>query len=452
MHLLPVSSSRDRMLPAALCLAALFVVTSPLRAAAAAEPVTSAAPPSLWFAEFSAGLSVIPAGDVTLGGRTYEGDFKDGPFLRGAVGRRFGANWTVAGEWFYRKNELGSLDAGDRRFTRGDVAPNVAVDPTLCLNAAQRLTEPLSRHRVVFIDERGPLPAVWGTDGRLTQVFVNLLTNAIEAMPPQRALALNEVTLSSSADDEAVSISVRDNGVGMTAATLARLGEPFVTQRPSGGGTGLGLAICFDILAEVNGALSFESEVGRGTTATVRLVRAPASARTAEDATPPPKRGARPEPASAGPAPRPRVLLIDDDRDILQVVAPAELGRELFAVHDGHVEVEEHEVDPHRLEDLERLDAVAGLEDAVLADAGELHDLLDRRAEDGRVVDDEHVALELRRIRGVGGVQAAFRVLGRPEEKPLMPAGARAEWTSATSASSSSRVVARRSRAPASNV
>jgi hypothetical protein len=124
MHLLPVSSSRDRMLPAALCLAALFVVTSPLRAAATAEPVTSAAPPSPWFAEFSAGLSVIPAGDVTLGGRTYEGDFKDGPFLRGAVGRRFGANWTVAGEWFYRKNELGSLDAGDRRFTRGDVASN----------------------------------------------------------------------------------------------------------------------------------------------------------------------------------------------------------------------------------------------------------------------------------------------------------------------------------------
>lgn len=115
-------SARDRQLPSGLGLAVLLLATLPLHAAATTDSVPAA--PSPWFAEFSAGLSVIPAGDVTLGGRTYEGDFKDGPFLRGAVGRRFGANWTVAGEWLYRKNELGSLDAGDRRFTRGDVASN----------------------------------------------------------------------------------------------------------------------------------------------------------------------------------------------------------------------------------------------------------------------------------------------------------------------------------------
>jgi len=124
MYSLPSRSLRAAMLPAALGLTALFLASSPLRAAATTPSVTSAAPTSAWFTEFSAGISVIPAGDVTLGGRTYEGDFKDGPFLRGAVGRRFGANWTVAGEWIYRKNELGSLDAGDRRFTRGDVASN----------------------------------------------------------------------------------------------------------------------------------------------------------------------------------------------------------------------------------------------------------------------------------------------------------------------------------------
>ncbi len=129
MHTLPIRPTRAPLLPVALSLAALLLVSSPLRAANA-QPAISTAASSPWFAEFSAGLSVIPAGDVTLGGRTYEGDFKDGPFLRGAVGRRFGANWTVAAEWFYRKNELGSLDAGDRRFTRGDVASN-----SLFLNA-----------------------------------------------------------------------------------------------------------------------------------------------------------------------------------------------------------------------------------------------------------------------------------------------------------------------------
>lgn len=129
MHSLPIRPTRAPLLPVALSLAALLLVSSPLRAANA-EPAVSTASSSPWFAELSAGISIIPAGDVTLGGRTYEGDFKDGPFLRGAVGRRFGANWTVAGEWFYRKNELGSLDAGDRRFTRGDVASN-----SLFLNA-----------------------------------------------------------------------------------------------------------------------------------------------------------------------------------------------------------------------------------------------------------------------------------------------------------------------------
>ncbi len=129
MHTLPIRPTRAPLLPVALSLAALLLVSSPLRAANA-EPAVSTAASSLWFTELSAGISIIPAGDVTLGGRTYEGDFKDGPFLRGAVGRRCGANWTVAGEWFYRKNELGSLDAGDRRFTRGDVASN-----SLFLNA-----------------------------------------------------------------------------------------------------------------------------------------------------------------------------------------------------------------------------------------------------------------------------------------------------------------------------
>jgi len=123
-------SPRDRHRPAALGLAVLLLLTSSLPAASTAQPVPSAAAPSPWFAEFSAGISVIPAGDVTLGGRTYEGDFKDGPFLRGAVGRRFGAHWTVAAEWFYRKNDLGSLDAGDLRISRGDVASN-----SLFLNA-----------------------------------------------------------------------------------------------------------------------------------------------------------------------------------------------------------------------------------------------------------------------------------------------------------------------------
>lgn len=109
---------------AALGLAALTVTALPPLAAAEtrSEPAPVSASP--WFADLSAGLSIIPAGDITLGGRKYEGDFKDGPFLRGSVGRRLGSGWAIEGEWFYRTNSVNSLVASDRRFSGGDAASN----------------------------------------------------------------------------------------------------------------------------------------------------------------------------------------------------------------------------------------------------------------------------------------------------------------------------------------
>jgi hypothetical protein len=112
-------------LPAVLGLASFSLAALPPLAAAETLPEPAPiATPSPWFADLSAGLSIIPAGDITLGGRKYEGDFKDGPFLRGAVGRRLGKGWAVEGEWFYRTNSVNSLVASDRRFTGGDAASN----------------------------------------------------------------------------------------------------------------------------------------------------------------------------------------------------------------------------------------------------------------------------------------------------------------------------------------
>ena len=111
-------------LPAVLGLASFSLAALPPLAAAETLPEPAPIAASPWFAELSAGLSIIPAGDITLGGRKYERDFKDGPFLRGSVGRRFGAGWAIEGEWFYRNNSVNSLVASDRRFTGGDAASN----------------------------------------------------------------------------------------------------------------------------------------------------------------------------------------------------------------------------------------------------------------------------------------------------------------------------------------
>lgn len=116
-------ASRPR-LRAALLFGALVLAPLPTVAATTILPESAPTAASPWFASISAGLSIIPSGDVTLGGRTYEADFENGPLIRGSFGRRIGTNWTIEAEWFYRTNSLGTLVATDRRFTAGDVASN----------------------------------------------------------------------------------------------------------------------------------------------------------------------------------------------------------------------------------------------------------------------------------------------------------------------------------------
>src|SRR5262249_39170228 len=108
-----------------------------------------------------------------------------------------------------------------------------------------------------------------------------------------------------------VTLTVSDTGVGMDAATRARVFEPFFTTKPPGQGTGLGLAIVAEVAAERHGFVRVQSEPGRGTTFALHLPRLP------EDAAVPPE----PQPAPEEPPPsRATVLVVEDD--------PA--GRRLF--------------------------------------------------------------------------------------------------------------------------
>ena len=197
-----------------------------------------------------------------------------------------------------------------KSFTRADVGPQGVIDPGLCLDTALRLAEPLCRHRARVHDHRGPLASVRGSEGRLSQVFVNLLANAAEAMPSERPSAENHITLRASLADDHVVIEVVDNGVGLPVEGRDRLGEPFFTSKSGASGTGLGLAICHDILREVGGTLTFLDHQPQGTTAIVRLPRAEALAV--------PVAPAAPRPTSTPPMVRPRVLIVDDDLDILE--------------------------------------------------------------------------------------------------------------------------------------
>lgn len=158
------------------------------------------------------------------------------------------------------------------RFARPRPPGKSVVDVAALVRDAIALVEPQARQQAVRV--RGELAAdlrVRGDDGALHQVVVNLLGNALQAMPDGGVLEV-----SSRRSDADVVITVRDTGVGMSAAHLERIFDPFFTTRGAdaatpGHGAGLGLAISYGIVQAHGGRLLVESEQGVGSTFTLHL-------------------------------------------------------------------------------------------------------------------------------------------------------------------------------------
>jgi len=142
----------------------------------------------------------------------------------------------------------------------GPVDVRAIVESTVGLAARQ-----ISERARLETDYR-PVPFALGTSARLGQVLLNLLTNALEAMPTgaKDTNRLRVVVRRSASGGVVVEIS--DNGVGIAPEHAARIFDPFFTTKASGEGTGLGLAITQRLVAELGGELSFESSPRRGTT------------------------------------------------------------------------------------------------------------------------------------------------------------------------------------------
>ncbi len=113
-------------------------------------------------------------------------------------------------------------------------------------------------------------PIIYADRQKLRQVFLNLLTNAGDAMPNGGTLTLR--TSSATLDDgrPVVLIEFVDTGVGIAPEHLGKIMDPFFTTKEEGKGTGLGLAICRRVVQEGRGDIQIASEVGKGTA--VRIV------------------------------------------------------------------------------------------------------------------------------------------------------------------------------------
>jgi two-component system NtrC family sensor kinase len=110
------------------------------------------------------------------------------------------------------------------------------------------------------------LPKIMIDVGQIQQVFINILLNAIEAMPQGGTL-----TMSSGMDDQMVALRFADTGIGIPEEILPKILDPFFTTKVQGRGTGLGLSVSYGIIERHRGKLEVKSKVGEGSTFTVKL-------------------------------------------------------------------------------------------------------------------------------------------------------------------------------------
>ncbi|MBI4870365.1 MAG: hypothetical protein HY814_02230 [Candidatus Riflebacteria bacterium] len=153
-------------------------------------------------------------------------------------------------------------------FARRKEEPVEVVDVPLALEDTLSLVEHEARLGGKKIERQMPdcLPPVLGQRSELQQLFLNLLTNALDASPPGSA-----VTVRARVADRELAVDVEDRGTGIAASDRDHIFSPFFTTKPPGKGTGLGLAICARIIKKMKGRITFVTEEGAGTTFTVWL-------------------------------------------------------------------------------------------------------------------------------------------------------------------------------------
>lgn len=155
------------------------------------------------------------------------------------------------------------------------------IESTLLI-LQHRFKSSSSQKSIEIVKEYGDLPRVECHAGQINQVFMNLLSNALDelqSMEPNDEETKTKTKTKTKTiqiktqqlDEDRVMVSIKDNGGGMSEGVLKSLFNPFFTTKSVGQGTGLGLSISYKIVENHQGKLSCESTVGEGATFTLEL-------------------------------------------------------------------------------------------------------------------------------------------------------------------------------------
>ena len=251
-------------------------------------------------------------------------------------------NWVALEEIRKAGDRAATLTQQLLAFSRKQIAQPKALDLNVLLVDMQPMLQSLVNDDIELLPRlAAALPSIEADPIHMHQVVVNLVTNARDAMPKGGKLIVETAALDlDSGDANAppdlrpglyVVLSVSDDGVGMDETVRRRLFEPFFTTKEVGKGTGLGLSTVYGIVQQSRGAITVESQVGKGSTLRVYLParKAPVPAG---------------EPASADPLHGSETILVVEDQDdvrklIVQILRAH--GYRVLEAADGYQALDE---------------------------------------------------------------------------------------------------------------
>jgi signal transduction histidine kinase len=155
---------------------------------------------------------------------------------------------------------------GLRTFSRMDENEFKAVDIHEGIDSTLLLLSNQLKDRITVHKQYGSIPQVDGLPGKLNQVFMNILSNSIQAIKGD-----GEIRITTGREGDQARISIKDTGEGMSDEIREHIFEPFFTTRAVGKGTGLGLSITYSIIEEHRGTIEVESAPGSGTEFIIKL-------------------------------------------------------------------------------------------------------------------------------------------------------------------------------------
>ncbi|EGG95275.1 PAS/PAC sensor signal transduction histidine kinase [gamma proteobacterium IMCC1989] len=163
-------------------------------------------------------------------------------------------------------NRITKIVDGLKVFSRIDSDYKEILDVNETIENTLKLVQNEIKYTAELSIDYGELPKTMGYPGSLSQVILNILVNASQAVEEN-----GRINLSTTLEKNWILISIKDNGVGISEDAINKIFDPFFTTKPVGLGTGLGLSISSGIMKQHGGQIEVDSKVGKGTLFTLHI-------------------------------------------------------------------------------------------------------------------------------------------------------------------------------------